>query len=151
MQLTGEVFGQILGELTGTDPSSGPLADGVGTAASAGDATDRRAAPRVSWCAGATVYRFAGERVGPALPVGIQNLSPSGICILQYFLWTVGDQFIVELPLRDGQLLRVLCTVKNWRIVNEDLYAMGAEFAGVWAGAFEPESAALSTAKQAAA
>jgi hypothetical protein len=136
VQLNDELFAQIVGELAGVDDASSLTGDDA-----SGASDERRAAPRVSWCAGATIYTYAREAIGPALPVGVQNLSPSGICILQYFLLPFGGQFIVELPVRGGSLLRVLCTVRNWRVVNEDLYAMGAEFEGIWAGAFQPASA----------
>lgn len=122
MELSSDLFKRIVGELRGQDVQQ----------------DERRQKPRISWNAGVMIYPCQGERIEPAIPVGVRDVSATGVCILQYRLLDNGQKFILELKTRDEQMVRILCVVKYWRTVNEDLYAMGAEFAALWVGEVHP-------------
>lgn len=92
---------------------------------------DRRRTPRVSSIQGATIRGYDPGEDSIAMPVGIKDLSPAGVCILQYQPLAPGQQFIVALPTRDGGSMNILCTIRWCRAVNEALYAMGAAFTAV--------------------
>lgn len=111
MELSPELFG-LLG-----DPAS-----------HATDPADRRRSPRATACAGATIYGDDHAELSTPMPVGIKNLSPGGLCLLQYHPIPPGRQIIAELPTATGGTLRIRCIIRWCRSVNDELYAMGAAF-----------------------
>lgn len=122
MELSADLFERIAGEMGGQTPQ----------------ADDRRRRPRIGRCAGAVIYPCRNGVIDVAMPVGVGDVSATGICILQYRLLENGQKFILELKTRDEQVVRILCQVKYSRPVNEDLFAMGAEFVALWFGAVHP-------------
>ncbi len=108
------------------------------TPARAADPDDRRKAPRNAACAGATLHGYRDGEISTAMPVGLKDLSPAGLCVMQYRPLRPGQRFIVELPTTAGEPVRMLCTVRYCRMLNEELYAMGASFDAPWTGALAP-------------
>jgi len=122
MELSADLFRRIVGELRSQQTPQ----------------DERRRKPRISWCAGVSIYPCRNGEIEPAMPVGVRDVSSTGVCSLQYRRLENGQKFILELKTQDEQVVRILCLVKYWRWVNEDLYAMGAEFESMWTGAVHP-------------
>ena len=93
-------------------------------------------------CGSVTIYDLWRGQVGEAKPVGLRDISPGGLCVLQYEEMMAGQTFIVELAVPGAQTLRVVCQVKYCHSVNEDLLAIGAAFVSVWTGAVTKTAAA---------
>lgn len=122
MELSSELFKRIMGEARGHEQPP----------------DERRRRPRINGCSDVMIYPLRGDVIEPAMPVGVRDISVMGICILQYRLLENNRKFILELKTQDEQVVRILCVVKYWRTVNEDLYAMGAIFESMWTGAVKP-------------
>lgn len=111
IQLTSDVYNRLTGEELPVDKSN------------------RERLPRHRSCKnGATIQLLQKQGPSPLIPVGLRDISPGGICILQYRPLAVGQQFIAELTSLDNQTLRMNCSVRWCRRINEELYAMGAAF-----------------------
>jgi hypothetical protein len=122
MELSSDLFKRIMGETRGQEQPH----------------DERRRRPRINGCSDVVIYPMKGEKIEPSMPVGVRDISVMGVCILQYRLLENNQKFILELKTQDEQTVRILCVVKYWRKVNEDLNAMGAIFESMWTGAVEP-------------
>lgn len=122
MELSADLFERIAGEVDAQTPQ----------------ADDRRRRPRIGRCAQVVIYPCMNGVIDVAMPVGVGDISATGICILQYRRLENGQKFILEMKLQDEQVVRIMCQVKYSRPVNEDLFAMGAEFVALWVGAVHP-------------
>ncbi|MCC7348946.1 MAG: hypothetical protein IT446_00120 [Phycisphaerales bacterium] len=122
MELSSDLFKRIMGETRGQEQPH----------------DERRRRPRINGCSDVMVYPLRGGTIEPAMPVGVRDISVMGVCILQYRLLENNQKFILELKTQDEQMVRILCVVKYWRSVNDELYAMGAVFDSMWTGAVTP-------------
>jgi hypothetical protein len=69
----------------------------------------------------------AGKSQG-ALAVTICDFSARGISFVDETRMEIGQQFILELPRREGGPVSLLCTVMHVKPVGNDIHRMGAEF-----------------------
>src|SRR4051812_7118864 len=69
----------------------------------------------------------SGKRLEP-LTVTICDFSARGISFIDQTPMEMGQQFVLELPRREGAPVTLLCTVMHIKHVGPEIHRMGAEF-----------------------
>jgi hypothetical protein len=72
---------------------------------------------------------YSDGRTGPVYFVNVKDISPAGgVCIVQPEPMERGEQFVLQIPRRQGSALTLICTVIACRRLDDDSFRIGARF-----------------------
>ena len=142
MHLTGEWFDNLAKTLKAKNnastasPESGPKRG-----------ADLRQSQRVGVRFPANILILEGGKVARTDQIHVRDISALGIGIIHNLKMALKQQFIIEMPLEEGGMRRILCEVKNCRRLADDLFGIGASF--IAAKAFDAKPTAPAPSAQA--
>jgi hypothetical protein len=117
MELSGEMFEQLLAALRGDAP--------VGS-------KERRGSPRVGVRATIRgVLRQPDKQEIEEITLTLRDLSRNGLGLVHSQKVAIGSRFAVQLPNEGRPAITLLCTVANCRQMTEELWLLGASFTQV--------------------
>jgi hypothetical protein len=112
MKLSAEQYAQLAASFEGGEPAI----------------PDRRRAARLDIQARVKITPIvSGQRQAP-MTVIVSNFSPRGLSLMHPTGMAPGEQFITELPRKEGGIVELLCTVAHCVPVNGESFKVGAEF-----------------------
>jgi hypothetical protein len=72
---------------------------------------------------------YSDGRTGPVYFVKVKDISPAGgVCIVQPEPMEPGEQFVLQIPRRQGTALTLICTAIGCRRLDDDSFRIGARF-----------------------
>jgi hypothetical protein len=90
--------------------------------------TNNRRAPRMALQARLTIFPLVGHDLQEAVVVTTCDFSARGISFLNAKAMRVGEQFITELPRRNGGRVNLLCEVVRSEPTSGPYWRIGANF-----------------------
>jgi hypothetical protein len=113
MQLLAQDFGDVLAALQAAQDAKGH---------------ERRTSTRLDVQTQVKAVPYKDGKLAESFTCMTRDLSFKGIGLLQSRQATLGSQFIIILPKRDGASMSILCTVMYCRALADGIYNVGATF-----------------------
>ena len=98
---------------------------------------ERRVLPRFRVWAPVDIYPMPGQGAGGVsrpVTVWLRDLSRGGMGLMHTRAMRVGEQFLIRLPLIDGDPMPLRCEVVYCRGATGDLFSLGCRFLGRYEG-----------------